>query len=115
MKRLVVCLDGTWNTPDDKMNATNVVKIMRAIPYKSTDGVKQITFYDNGVGTGGFCDKIVGGIFGMGLEENVKDGYRFLANNYETGDQIYIFGFSRGGRQHRKCARKRRTAAPRAT
>ena len=32
MKRLVVCLDGTWNTPDDKMNATNVVKIMRAIP-----------------------------------------------------------------------------------
>ena len=81
MKCLVVCLDGTWNTPDDKMNATNVVKIMRAIHYTSTDGVKQITFYNKDVGIGGFCDKIVGGIFGTGLEEDVKDGYRFLANN----------------------------------
>ena len=95
-KRLVVCLDGTWNTPDDKLNPTNVVKIMRAIRHTSDDGTKQITFYDKGVGTGGPIDRIRGGTFGRGLGDNVRDGYRFLANNYERGDEIYIFGFSRG-------------------
>ena len=96
MKRLIVCLDGTWNRPDDKPNATNVVKIMRAIRHESDDGTKQITFYDKGVGTGGPIDRLKGGAFGNGLDENVRDGYRFLANNYEPGDEIYIFGFSRG-------------------
>ncbi len=24
------------------------------------------------------------------------DGYRFLVHNYEIGDEIYLFGFSRG-------------------
>lgn len=95
-KRLIVCLDGTWNTPDDKRNATNVVKIMRAIRHTSDDGIKQITFYDKGVGTGGPIDRFRGGAFGRGLDENVRDGYRFLANNYEPGDEIYLFGFSRG-------------------
>jgi uncharacterized protein (DUF2235 family) len=91
-----VCLDGTWNRPDDKLNATNVVKIMRAIRHSDDDGIQQIAFYDKGVGTGGPIDKITGGAFGRGLDENVRDGYRFLANNYEPDDEIYIFGFSRG-------------------
>ncbi|MEM7024395.1 MAG: DUF2235 domain-containing protein [Pseudomonadota bacterium] len=95
-KRLVVCLDGTWNTPDKGANPTNVVKIMRSIRPTGNDGKPQITFYDTGVGTGGPVDSIFGGAFGRGLGENVKDGYRFLANNYEPGDEIYIFGFSRG-------------------
>lgn len=97
-KRLVVCLDGTWNTPDAGTNPTNVVKIMRAIRHADPDqpGVKQITFYDKGVGTGGPIDRIRGGAFGRGLGDNVKDGYRFLANNHEPGDEIYVFGFSRG-------------------
>ena len=95
-KRLVVCLDGTWNTPDDKLNATNVVKIMRAIRSIDDDGTSQVVFYDKGVGTGGPIDRIRGGAFGRGLGENVRDGYRFLANNYEVGDEIYLFGFSRG-------------------
>ncbi len=95
-KRLVVCLDGTWNTPDDKLRSTNVVKIMRAILHTSEEGTKQITFYDKGVGTGGPIDRLEGGAFGRGLDDNVRDGYRFLANNYEPGDEVYIFGFSRG-------------------
>lgn len=95
-KRLVVCLDGTWNTPDDKRNATNVVKIMRAIRLSGDGETKQITFYDKGVGTGGPIDRLRGGAFGRGLGDNVQDGYRFLANNYEDDDEIYIFGFSRG-------------------
>ena len=102
MKRLIVCFDGTWNTPDDRANATNVVNTMRAIRSSDDEGVEQITFYDKGVGTGGPLDRIRGGAFGRGLGDNVQDGYRFLANNYEPGrrnraaDEIYIFGFSRG-------------------
>ncbi len=95
-KRLIVCLDGTWNTPDDKKNATNVVKIMRAIRSADDAGTKQVVFYDKGVGTGGPIDRVRGGAFGGGLGDNVKDGYRFLANNYEPDDEIYLFGFSRG-------------------
>jgi len=80
-KRLVVCLDGTWNEPGDQKNSTNVVKIMRAIPHTDADGVHQITFYDKGVGTGGPLDRVRGGAMGRGLDDNVQDGYRFLANN----------------------------------
>jgi hypothetical protein len=96
-KRLIVCLDGTWNTPDQGGNPTNVIKIMRSIRARGVDGKPQIAFYDPGVGTGGFLfDRIIGGAFGQGLAENVKEGYRFLASNYERGDEVYIFGFSRG-------------------
>lgn len=96
-KRLVVCLDGTWNTPDSARGPTNVVKLMRAVETAGQDGRPQVTFYDAGVGTsGGRISRAVAGAFGDGLDENVRDGYRFLANNYEDGDEIYVFGFSRG-------------------
>jgi hypothetical protein len=103
-KRLVVCLDGTWNTPDKGDNPTNVVKMMRAVRASAADGTPQVAFYDRGVGTDGRVDRFVGGAFGRGLAENVKDGYRFLANNYERGDEIYIFGFSRGAYTARSLA-----------
>ncbi len=94
-RRLIVCFDGTWNTPDNGSTPTNVVKLLRAI--KAQDGdISQVVFYDKGVGTGGFTDRIAGGASGAGLTENVIDGYRFLGNNYAPGDEIYIFGFSRG-------------------
>lgn len=94
-KRLIVCFDGTWKTPDNGPNPTNVVKIMRAI--RTADGdVPQIKFYETGVGTGGPLNKFVGGAFGRGLVRNIHDGYRFLANNFVLGDEIYVFGFSRG-------------------
>jgi hypothetical protein len=95
LRRFVVCFDGTWNSPDKGENPTNVVKIIRAIPGAS-EGISQITFYDKGVGTGNALDRIAGGASGEGLTENMIDGYRFLANNYEQGDEIYVFGFSRG-------------------
>jgi hypothetical protein len=109
-KRLVVCLDGTWNTPDEKGNPTNVVKILRAVDTRGADGVPQVSFYDKGVGTGGPLDKLLGGVSGYGLDQNVLDGYRFLANNYEGGDEsrapdeIYLFGFSRGAYTARSLA-----------
>jgi uncharacterized protein (DUF2235 family) len=96
-KRLVVCLDGTWNSPDQGENPTNVVKIMEAVRPTDAAGMRQVTFYDAGVGAdAGRIDRIADGFTGRGLEQNVRDGYRFLAQNWEPGDQIYLFGFSRG-------------------
>lgn len=96
MKRLIVCLDGTWNRADDPKHSTNVVAMMRAIAPGDQDGVEQVLFYDKGVGTGGFADRLRGGMSGKGLDTNVRDAYIFLGNNYVPGDEIYVFGFSRG-------------------
>lgn len=102
-RRLIVFFDGTWNTPDKGSEITNVVKLLRAIPARDGD-ISQICYYDRGVGTGDFTDRIIGGASGKGLTENVIDGYRFLGNNYAPGDEIYIFGFSRGAYTARSLA-----------
>jgi uncharacterized protein (DUF2235 family) len=94
MKRLVFCFDGTWNklVPD---LATNVVLTAASIDRIDKNGVAQIIHYDEGVGTGDL-DAMRGGMFGTGLIDNVREAYRFLVFNYDPGDEIYVFGFSRG-------------------
>jgi uncharacterized protein (DUF2235 family) len=100
MKRIAICCDGTWNsadrvTKDGEPCVTNVLKM--AVRIAKHDGqIPQIIYYDQGVGTGNFFDKVSGGAFGEGLEGNIYDAYRFLIANYEPGDEIYLFGFSRG-------------------
>ena len=97
MKRIIICSDGTWNRPE-KLNKkeypTNVLKFARGIAPKDNDHIKQVVFYDWGIGS--YHDAAIGGAFGKGLEKNVMDGYRFIIHNYEPGDEIYLFGFSRG-------------------
>lgn len=102
-KRIIVCCDGTWNTPDAKENgascASNVAKIAELIsPVGKMDGDEreQITYYHEGVGTGDLKDKITGGAFGVGISKNIQDCYRFLVSNYLPEDEIWLFGFSRG-------------------
>jgi uncharacterized protein (DUF2235 family) len=100
MKRLVVCLDGTWQRltqPDP----TNIAKIATSVAHSDANGVSQIVFYDAGVGALSITDKkpakpLIAGITGEGLDDNLTDAYQFLSWNYTTGDEIYIFGFSRG-------------------
>ncbi len=97
-KRLVICCDGTWNRPDTA-NVTNVEKIARTIEtdLTRTGGVQQLVLYLSGVGSSGyFVDRMLGGAFGFGLFNNIRAGYRFLALNYDPGDEIFVFGFSRG-------------------
>ena len=101
MKRLIVCADGTWNRPeregnDGESTSTNVLKMLRSLNSITPDGTAQVRFYIKGVGTRDWLDRFLGGAFGIGLSENVLDCYRFLANNYCPGDEIFIFGFSRG-------------------
>ncbi len=90
-KRLIVCCDGTWQKTDS-LYPTNVAKMIQAIPVTA----ENVVFYGEGVGTGDFADRILGGAFGWGLDKNIQDAYRFLSSNYAAGDQIYLFGFSRG-------------------
>lgn len=97
MKRIVVCADGTWNRPeeDEKTDIpTNVLRVARAIQPTAKDGVSQQVFYDWGVGSS--YDKIIGGATGRGLHKNIMDDYRYLVQNYSPGDQVFLFGFSRG-------------------
>jgi uncharacterized protein (DUF2235 family) len=99
MKKLVICCDGTWNRLDNR-NVTNVVRMAEAASSRSAEGATQIVYYDEGVGSGSavipHVDRFLGGAFGSGLMTKVEHAYRFLVFNYDPGDEIYIFGFSRG-------------------
>ena len=98
-KRLVVCCDGTWNTPDQlrggRPTPTNVTKVALSVAPKDFAGRDQRTFYHRGVGTNR-GERIRGGAFGFGLSRNVRDTYRFLVQAFEPGDELFFFGFSRG-------------------
>jgi uncharacterized protein (DUF2235 family) len=102
MKRLVICADGTWNVRDQiddesgKRRPTNVTKVARAIRPRDSHGVDQVVFYHDGLGTRGPLDRMTGGAFGSGIEANVRNLYRTIVYNYQPGDEIYLFGFSRG-------------------
>jgi uncharacterized protein (DUF2235 family) len=89
-KRIIYCADGTW---DNKTDQTNVYTLYKALK-TSAD---QLPFYDDGVGLdGGPLLQLVGGAFGTGLWTEIKEGYTAVAHVYEQGDDIYLFGFSRG-------------------
>ncbi len=94
MKRLVVCCDGTWNGLSGKY-PTNVLKLTQAIKEADPSGILQLVHYEEGLGTKWY-DRFVGGIFGWGIDDHIADAYRFLCTNYEPGDEVYCFGFSRG-------------------
>jgi len=99
-KRIVVCSDGTWLTPEHAhkgvFTPSNVYKMACAIAPRTSTGTEQIVFYDKGVGTNGGLDRLTGGAFGQGLFQNIEEAYAFLVHNYAEGDEIYFFGFSRG-------------------
>lgn len=101
-KRLILCEDGTWLNSDSgnlqgSLNIpSNVTRISRCIKPISQDGIPQVVYYHAGVGAGGGVTNKLAGISGEGLGENVREGYTFLASNYMIGDEIFIFGFSRG-------------------
>ena len=103
IRRLAVCLDGTWNNRDDSTNVLHHFALTSECRDKrvGNDVVTQLKLYLEGVGTGPL-DAITGGGFGFGLETNVRAAYNWLVQNYQDetaftpADEIYIFGFSRG-------------------
>lgn len=119
MKRIVICMDGTWQSLRQD-SLTNIGIIARSISHKETIKgggpggtdryVEQTVIYTHGVGStigavakrgvlGGISEslnRLAGGAFGEGLEDGIVDTYLRLVFDYEKGDQIFIFGFSRG-------------------
>jgi uncharacterized protein (DUF2235 family) len=99
VKRIVICCDGTWSKPDQMqggvLSPSNVTKVALCVAPAGSGGVEQRLFYDKGVGTGAF-DRIRGGAFGWGISEKILAAYRFLIANYDPGDELFFFGFSRG-------------------
>lgn len=92
MKRIIIFADGTWNSPE-KDETTNVLDMARGVK-PIVNAVDQVVFYDWGVGTD--RKKISGGISGVGIDKNIMDCYRFIVHNYNDGDELFFFGFSRG-------------------
>lgn len=89
-KNIVVFSDGTGQEGGKAYN-TNVYKLFNMIEDRTKN---QVAYYDRGLGTG--WRKITGNMAGMGISRNIRDCYRFIFENFEADDNIYLFGFSRG-------------------
>lgn len=74
---------------------TNVARLFLSVRPRAADGTEQVVRYVPGVGTGPL-ERLRGGVFGFGLSRRVGEAYRFLVDNYRPGDEIWLFGFSRG-------------------
>jgi uncharacterized protein (DUF2235 family) len=132
-KRIVLCFDGTWNTPAEKFSGlaalherfkelaglsdadmraaiehvdpaagveTNVCRLYRSVQRLGAGDVQagelpQTKWYDKGVGTNWY-DNIAGGAFGLGLSQKIREGYQYLSDTYDDGDEVFVIGFSRG-------------------
>ncbi len=99
-KNIVICSDGTGNTTVTG-RGTNVFKLFEAVDVNGHQWdpalPPQLTFYDDGVGTESVKPlRVLGGAAGWGLSRNVRQLYKELARIYDPGDQIFMFGFSRG-------------------
>src|SRR5215831_6105398 len=100
-KNIVICCDGTANQFSE--DRTNVVKLYYTL---EQDSQRQISFYHPGLGTmepaGALTTptrsmtRMLGMAVGFGLANDIRDAYVYLMNNYEDGDKVYVFGFSRG-------------------
>jgi uncharacterized protein (DUF2235 family) len=89
MKRLAIFLDGTWNTLN---NNTNVWRLKSLCVPSTPD---QLIYYGEGVGTR-LGEKVRGGAMGFGIDHEIVDAYTWLVQVFAPGDEIFIFGFSRG-------------------
>jgi len=110
MKNIAILCDGTWNHPDAPC-PTNVVKLAEAVQGLGPAGIVQRLFYDPGIGSSGSSlRRQFDGITGLGISKNIVEAYTFLVENFEPGDRIFLFGFSRGAFTVRSLAGLIRTA-----
>lgn len=99
MARIAIFCDGTWNSPTNDQ-PTHVVRLFDKTPKTNS----QHTEYFEGVGSGDNAPDFIaralmkfgGAAFGWGLDETIKQAYTALCAQYEAGDEVFVFGFSRG-------------------
>jgi uncharacterized protein (DUF2235 family) len=90
-KNIVVLSDGTWNSPNSRTNIYVLYKELLERDYK------QHVKYIDGVGIGEMgLDFIIDGAIALSLDTKIKEGYKYIVNHYNPGDDIWLFGFSRG-------------------
>ncbi|HEX7369347.1 MAG TPA: DUF2235 domain-containing protein [Rhodanobacteraceae bacterium] len=92
-RKLVLLLDGTWSKASTR---TNVERLYQLIAPQSDSGTEQLCQYLAGVGVTPGPEHLLGGAFGLGLADLVKQGYQWLAQHWREGDEVWLFGFSRG-------------------
>lgn len=105
-RQLIICSDGTNNNLTGGARDTNVTKLCGLLAPDDND---QLLYYDPGVGNPGelpgasltdsatrIFERLHGLAFGKGVYENIAEAYKFLMRHYRPGDQIFLFGFSRG-------------------
>ncbi|KAL0087866.1 hypothetical protein J3Q64DRAFT_1820876 [Phycomyces blakesleeanus] len=111
--RVIVCMDGTWDTPSERTNVYYLYLHLNMPEGKLGKGDKkedpeqdqwrQVAGYFEGVGT--TQNKYLGGLFGLGLSNQIMKAYEFISRHYENeDDEIWIFGFSRGAYAARSLA-----------
>lgn len=93
-KRIIIGCDGTWSKFDDQA-PTNLRRFIQLLKPTASDGTTQLIQYQEGIGSRWF-DKLPGGAFGAGIDDKIQAVYRFLCLNYTAGDELYLFGYSRG-------------------
>ena len=105
-RQLIICCDGTNNNLTGRRNDTNVTQLCELLEPETQD---QLLYYDPGVGNPGELpgaswgdqlsrryERLHGLVFGKGIYENIERAYRFIMRNWKPGDEIFLFGFSRG-------------------
>ena len=105
-RQLIVCCDGTNNNLTGRRNDTNVSQLCELL---APDSQNQLLYYDPGVGNFGTFpgatwterikqkwERLSSLAFGSGIYDNIAEAYRFLMRNWREGDEIFLFGFSRG-------------------
>ena len=108
-KTFVLCFDGTGNKFSGTDVDSNILKIYRMLD-RSDDQV--FTYYQPGIGTyistgdldhtsiadriASWYSKAKDSAIGTSFAHHVMGGYKFLMRYYIPGDDIYMFGFSRG-------------------
>jgi uncharacterized protein (DUF2235 family) len=101
VKNIVICCDGTGNEFGE--SNSNVIKLYQTL---ILDPARQVAYYHPGVGTTGAKNALTAAgevwtkfrdlAFGYGFSENIADAYQYLMKVFNPGDQVFIFGFSRG-------------------
>ncbi|KAK7060117.1 hypothetical protein VNI00_000881 [Paramarasmius palmivorus] len=107
-RNLVVCIDGTANQFSDKN--TNVVELYSRLEKRDH---LQVTFYNSGIGTYArtswrsltyyrqAINHKIDLAFAWRFEKILLSAYQWICEQYQTGDRIFLFGFSRGAYQVR--------------
>ena len=112
MKNIVICCDGTRGKYEAEDKNTNVVRLFERLGKDGKgegDEREQISYYDPGVGTYSPLNSELGrkvgnlavsasgtSVTGVGVRGNVVEAYRYLMDCYGPGDEVYLFGYSRG-------------------